>query len=211
MKKGFRIMNIEKRILAGLLGISIAAAGIEGVAIKMQNDEINNVKKHYIELLDDSYKQGLDDAFAQRSYDEDSKYVVLKTDRDNLAWDYREVADLMVVTDKDNEKILIDTKTHYFYEDIIGISDQESFEEYIANIYTKTNNESTKEFIRKIMSDSKQLIETINKDRLKELGIDKTSYDIFFIDYACIGPDGEILNTVTNIEAGKTYIYTPKK
>ena len=56
-------MNIEKRILAGLLGISIAAAGIEGVAIKMQNDEINNVKKHYIELLDDSYKQGLDDAF----------------------------------------------------------------------------------------------------------------------------------------------------
>lgn len=204
-------MDFEKKVLTGLLGISIAVAGIEGVAIKMQNDEINNVKKHYIELLDDSYKQGLDDAFAQRSYDEDSKYVVLKTDRDNLAWDYREVADLMVVTDKDNEKILIDTKTHYFYEDIMGISDQESFEEYIASIYTKTNNESTKEFIRKIMSDSKQLIETINKDRLKELGIDKTSYDVFFIDYACIGPDGEILNTVTNIEAGKTYIYTLKK
>ena len=45
LKKGFEIMNIEKRILAGLLGISIAAAGIEGVAIKMQNDEINNVRQ----------------------------------------------------------------------------------------------------------------------------------------------------------------------
>ncbi len=174
-------MKIEKRLLADIVGISMIVSGVTTVGlntIKLYRDEIDNIKMHNHELVLDSYNDELDNTFVGRSFEEDSKYVVVQTDRKHSAWDYCAIEDLVVVTNDKRESTLVDTNTHYFYKDVLDYSKLESFVDYLISQLIKTSDYETREFIKNILSDDKSKIEILDENMLSELHINNTSFDI---------------------------------
>jgi hypothetical protein len=203
--------NKDNKALLGLLGMSLiinVVAGFDNISlerkVKMSEMKINNLKSSYEELIEESYKEGLKKAIVDRAYVEDRKYVEIETNRGNRAWDYFAVDDLVVATTEENEHILVDTNAHYYYDEVLDCSKIESFEDYLTNVYFQSNDNDTKECIQHIISGGEWNIETVDRDRLLDLGIDKTSYDILLLG-STISSDNKVTESIVNIENNKTY------
>ena len=97
-----------------------------------------------------------------------------------------------------------DTALPDAYDEVLDYSKIESFEEYLTNVYFQSNDKDTKECIQHIISGGKWNIETVDRDRLLDLGIDKTSYDILLLG-STISSDNNVTESIVNIENNKTY------
>ncbi len=203
-------MKKEHQFVAKIAGISFLSSFLTCLGmdvVRLYNDEIENLKMHNKELvmeIDDAYYNGLNDAYIQRSYEENSKYVVVQTDRNHPAWDYCAVEDLVVVTNDQRETTLVDTNTHYFYKNVLDYSKLDSFEDYLVSVFPKISDYDTREFIKNIISNDKRKIEILDENMLSELHINNTSYDFIKIESKYIDDAGYLNSNVADVELEKT-------
>lgn len=198
-----------------------------GMSKKIQLQELENetIKTNYERLISKSYQKGFNDAYQLHTSDENNKYLIVEIDKKNPMYVYQNLDDLVVVTiptpkkylpdgsqtpvDSFTKKVLVDTKEHYFYKDTLDVKEEERFDEYLAKQYTKMKNISAKEIdntgetrqiIRRLLMADENTIGIIDKETLKDLKIDKTSYDLFKFEYDSLNDNQELIPSIVNVE-----------